>query len=250
MHHLQELARERLPMLYNLMPERVGEKYAGSYILKIDSNKTVNPTKLASPKSPNAKALRKVMTTIKAVKKPENLPTSKSQVVGKKFGAVDDDDRAALLLATGRIGRPIPFNVADYPTIALYDKGCITCGKENIETKYHGMRHICPNCRNYIKTYDNDKAYIYLSEDGEIVCKGTKISKKSDGTILSKKVYDVPQNELKIFEYRCFATLSGPTELVILLHDKQNIPPSSIPSFHSTRRSLLPPHLKENQDGN
>jgi len=245
MHHLQELARERLPMLYNLMPEGVGEKYAGSYILRIDNSKTITPSrynsKLPSPRSPTAKTLRKVMTTIKFTKKPEKLNTSKTQVVAsKRFGASDEDDRAALLLATGRIGKPITFNVADYPTIALYDKGCITCGKENIETKYHGMRHICPNCRNYIKTYDNDKAYIYLSEDGEIVCKGTKISKKSDGTIISKKVYDVPQNELKIFEYRCFATLSGPAELVILLHDKQNIPPSSIPSFHSTRRSFLP----------
>ena len=116
----------------------------------------------------------------------------------------------------------INFSVNSFPTIALFDRGCITCGKENIETKYHGMRHVCTICRNYLKTYDNDKAYVYLSEDEQIVCKGMKINKLPDGTI-QKDVYDVLRDELKIFEYRCYATLSGPDELVILLHDRQNL---------------------------
>ena len=150
----------------------------------------------------------------------------------------DENERAAYLLATGRIGKPIPFNANDHPTIALYDAGCVTCGKENIETKYHGMRHICPNCRNYIKTYENDKAYIYLSETGEIVCKGVKVDRNTEGTV-RKEFYDNPSDELKIFEYRCFVTLSGPSELVILLHGKQNIPKGrigTISSFKDTQR--------------
>jgi len=246
MHHLEALKRERLPILYNLMPEGLGEKYAGSYILRLETTKGLDKNMSPGKNSPfrgsfrNSKTLRRVMTTVKLKTQGQKISSSRTRLL--EDAKEDDNDRAALLLATGRIGKPIPFNVNDYPTIALYDQGCVTCGKENIETKYHGMRHICPNCRNYLRTYENDKAYVYLSEDGNIVCKGVKMSKEDDGSF-RKVIYDVLENELKIFEYRCYVTLSGPDELVVLLHDKQIIPRGDPNSLNSTKRSLQ--ELKE-----
>jgi hypothetical protein len=74
-----------------------------------------------------------------------------------------------------KIGDQIDFNAKDKHGPALFDKGCITCGRENLKTKFHGDRHVCTNCRRMIKSYDNDQIYLYLDEYGDIVCKGMKI---------------------------------------------------------------------------
>ena len=100
----------------------------------------------------------------------------------------------------------------------MYDKGCLTCGKDNIEVRYYKERHICLRCRNYLKTYYNDKAVIFLNDKEEIEILGEKIGE--NGTI---NYYPVEFDQIWFNEYRCYATLADVDELIILLHDDQSV---------------------------
>mmetsp|Transcript_46344 Transcript_46344/g.53406 ORF Transcript_46344/g.53406 Transcript_46344/m.53406 type:complete len:255 (+) Transcript_46344:16-780(+) len=94
-----------------------------------------------------------------------------------------------------------------------YQKGCLTCGGANIKVKYFGERHICLKCRNYIRTTDNKPVRLYLDEDNEIVA----IAKRFIGSQMIE--YQVPFDNLRLYEKKCYATFAGENELIVLLQD-------------------------------
>lgn len=112
--------------------------------------------------------------------------------------------------------QPMEFRAFEINGNALYDKGCVTCGNENYKVKYHGERHVCYICRKHIKTQDDEPVLLY--QDGKADIKAYVETK--DGTA-GKKYEAIDHQKLKIFEYRCYATYSGPDELIVQLHDEQ-----------------------------
>ena len=117
------------------------------------------------------------------------------------------------------LANPIKFIPYSIKQSALFDKGCITCGKDNIEVIYFGERHICLRCRNFLKTKNNDRAYVYLNDDGDVEVVG-KVRKEISG---ENPYYSVEPDQLWFKEYRCYATLAQEKELIVLLHDDQSI---------------------------
>ena len=136
-------------------------------------------------------------------------------------------------------GKRIEFEPYSLKKNALFDKGCITCGQMNLEVEYHGDRHVCLTCRTLLKTYDGDSAGVFLNEYGEIEAWAHKAKSLYDKVPKSKfnlsigisgtTLMDLPQDasigdveerdlvyfqcdhtRLKIYEFRCYATFSGP----------------------------------------
>ena len=126
-------------------------------------------------------------------------------------------------LETGRksrdfsISEPIKFIPYSINKSALFDKGCVTCGKDNIEVKYYGERHICLRCRNFLKTMNNDKAFVYINENGDIEAVGQKTAEPG----AKPAYYSIETDKLWFKDYRCYASLAGNDELIVLLHDNQ-----------------------------
>lgn len=114
---------------------------------------------------------------------------------------------------------PIKFVPYSIKQSALFDKGCITCGKDNIEVKYFGERHICLRCRNFLKTQNDDRAFVYLNDNGDVEVVG-KSRKEASGQLV---YYHVEPDQIYFKEYRCYATLAQEDELIVLLHDDQSI---------------------------
>lgn len=113
---------------------------------------------------------------------------------------------------------PIKFIPHSINRSALYDKGCVTCGKDNILVKYYGERHICLRCREFLRTQNNEKAHVFLNDDGEIQAVGEKKNENGE-----KEFFYFETDLLWFKEYRCYATLAGEDELIILLHDNQTV---------------------------
>jgi hypothetical protein len=89
----------------------------------------------------------------------------------------------------------------------------VTCGKDNIQVKYFGERHVCLRCRCFLKTINNDKAFVFLDEDGNIKAFGEK----------EGRYYEINSDKIWFNDHRCYATLAGEDELIILLHDDQSL---------------------------
>ena len=121
------------------------------------------------------------------------------------------------------LANPIKFVPYSIKQSALFDKGCVTCGKDNIEVKYYGERHICLRCRNFLKTKNNDRAHVYLTDEGDVAVVG-KYKKEMPG---KSNFYFVEPDQLWFKEYRCYATLAKEDELIVLLHDEQLVKKNS-----------------------
>ena len=70
---------------------------------------------------------------------------------------------------------------------ALYDKGCITCGRTNIFVTHYQDRHICLECRKSIISYERDPMKIFLDDEKEHRIP----SSVSQGWILHQIAYDL-----------------------------------------------------------
>jgi len=116
------------------------------------------------------------------------------------------------------LSNPIKFVPYSINRSALFDKGCVTCGKDNIDVKYYGERHICLRCRNFLKTANNDTVHVYLNENGDAEAVGERIIENG-----AKSYYCVETNKLWFKDYRCYATLAQENELIVLLHDDQSL---------------------------
>lgn len=113
---------------------------------------------------------------------------------------------------------PIKFVPFSINHSALFDKGCVTCGKDNICVKYYGERHMCLRCREFLRTQNNEKAYVFLNDEGEICAVGEKKNEKGE-----KLFYNIEPDLLWFKDFRCYATLAQEDELIILIHDNQSI---------------------------
>lgn len=50
---------------------------------------------------------------------------------------------------------------------------CPLCGETHILVAYHGYKHICVKCRNFVRDQHGNQINIFISEkDGGIVCLG------------------------------------------------------------------------------
>jgi hypothetical protein len=241
MHHLRELERSRVKILYNLGPEEIAKKEAQPFIMKIpvsvnfadsieeleEQKKKKKPKSLSksryptlnsttSRKSPNLDKKSTLLTSLSTslVKGLKKLPHQNTQ--DSKLTSADLS--ISFLNRTGK-ARPMQFQSYSLTNTGLWDQGCITCGKDNFAVKFHGQRHVCVNCRKYIKTINNDRALIYLDNDNQVQCKGLKTVRENGKE--KKVMYDVPLDQLKIFEYRCYVSFSAKDELIVLLHDEQ-----------------------------
>lgn len=222
-NYLQDLKRERILMLPNMAPETFRLKYDPPFKHKMEfftlkHKETVRQhQKIAE--------LKGVKVMKKMVNSTFGLSKQGKKVAIRRAEAVTQaklERPSSSYYFRESVGQPIPFNPKDKFGPALFDKGCLTCGKDNIVTKYHGERHVCINCRQQIKSYDGDEVKIYLDQHGDIVCKAIKILQGEDEKV-KKVFYDVQPDQLKVFEYRCFATYSGRDELIVLLHHDQTM---------------------------
>ena len=117
------------------------------------------------------------------------------------------------------VAKPMEFKAFQINGNALYDRNCVTCGNENYEVTYHKQRHICDSCRKHLTTLEGEPAFVYMDNDGSIKCYIDKDKSKTE--YLGKGYVRANHNELKIFGLRCYATFSGPDELILLLDDVQ-----------------------------
>lgn len=77
---------------------------------------------------------------------------------------------------------------------------------------------MCLKCREFLRTQNNEKAYVFLSDDGEICAVGEKKPEKGD------RIYYYIEADLLWFkDFRCYATLAQEDELIVLIHDNQTI---------------------------
>lgn len=113
---------------------------------------------------------------------------------------------------------PIKFEPYSITKTALFDKGCLTCGKNNIVVEYYGERHVCLRCRNFLKTINDDKASVYLNDNGDVEVVGEKNEAGGKSTF-----YFIDIDKLWFKDYRCYATLAQENELIVLLHDDQSL---------------------------
>lgn len=118
-----------------------------------------------------------------------------------------------------KFARPSTFVPGSLVQTGLFEKGCLTCGRENIIVKYHGERHICIPCRRFIKDENNRPVTLFVAENGSIRAIAWKPGPPGGP---DKIYYDVPSDRIKVFEYRCYSTFSGPNEMIVLLHDIQS----------------------------
>lgn len=132
------------------------------------------------------------------------------------FGSMDNPNCISNFIDDNQFSREAEFKPYKINGNALYDKNCVTCGNENYEVTFHKQRHICYQCRNHLKTPNNDIAIVYTSKEGNIMCYGVKIDHLG-----AKTHYKTSYNDQKIFGYKCYATFSGPDELIQLLDDEQ-----------------------------
>jgi hypothetical protein len=221
---LDDLKRQRCLMLPNLAPETFRKKYDPSFKIRVEiftlkHKETVRQHQKISELK-GVKAMKKMVnSTFGLSKGGKKIQARRTEALAN---AKLDRPSSTTFLLRESVGKPIPFNPKDKFGPALFDRGCLTCGKDNLFTKYHGDRHVCINCRNQIKTYDGDEVKIYLDQYGDIICKGVKFV-EDDNAMKVKHFFDVPLDQIKVFEYRCFATYSGRDELIVLLHHDQTM---------------------------
>lgn len=113
---------------------------------------------------------------------------------------------------------PIKFVPYSINRSALFDKGCVTCGKDNICVKYYGERHMCLRCREFLRTQNNEKACVFLNDAGEISAVAERKTEKGD-----KTYYYIEPDLIWFKDFRCYATLAQEDELIVLIHDNQTI---------------------------
>ena len=260
MQHLAQLEKSRLKKLYNLAPIEISEKEAQPFIMKVPivlrdfhSPKNINALpghqiKLranSSMPAKNEKINQNAKTFIgESIKSPVSLlsrfnskiPYSRmgSTVFGRSYNdsvgpkTLDQfyskKEKTALASLTQQLAaikkpQPIDFEPNSLKNIGFYDMGCLTCGKENIHVTFHGDRHICINCRRSIKTNRNDRALIYLDREGNVKCQGLRVIKQNGKD--KKIIYDISNDDLILYNIKCYATLSGKDELIVLLQDDQ-----------------------------
>jgi len=93
----------------------------------------------------------------------------------------------------------------------LHSRGCPFCGKQHISVQYFGHNHACLNCRKYLKTADGLKVRIVLGKDDEV-----RAYARAEGEALET---EVDNQDLYIFDARCYASFGDETELIVLPYD-------------------------------
>ena len=82
-------------------------------------------------------------------------------------------DLKAIVLLTNRTvdkhPQKITFQNSSTTRQALFNTGCLTCGGENIEVKYYGQRHLCLQCREKLKTFNEDSVFVMLDDNGDVL---------------------------------------------------------------------------------
>jgi hypothetical protein len=93
----------------------------------------------------------------------------------------------------------------------LHSRGCPFCGKQHISVQYFGHNHTCLNCRKYLKTEDGRKVRIVLGKDDEV-----HAYSRAEGEAMET---EVDNQDLYIFDVRCYASFGDETELIVLPYD-------------------------------
>ena len=111
--------------------------------------------------------------------------------------------------------RPRRYKI-EFARPAIFDKGCLTCGHENVKVENYGERHCCNTCLNSLKTPAGDLVTLKATENGRFII-GTawQWSKPT-----SQKVNI---DDLRIRGgHKCHATFAGEKGDVIVLLDEIN----------------------------
>ena len=93
----------------------------------------------------------------------------------------------------------------------LHSRGCPFCGKQHIPVQYFGHNHACLNCRKYLKTGDGRKVRIVLNKEGEV-----RAYARAEGESAEN---EVDNQDLFIFDTRCYTSFGDETELIVLPYD-------------------------------
>eukprot|EP01017_Pseudomicrothorax_dubius_P048443 TRINITY_DN8815_c0_g1_i1.p1 TRINITY_DN8815_c0_g1~~TRINITY_DN8815_c0_g1_i1.p1 ORF type:complete len:233 (+),score=40.76 TRINITY_DN8815_c0_g1_i1:30-728(+) len=210
MEHLDQLSRHRMRIMYNLLPAEIGSKSAPSFLVRVPYY-TYDKEKYSITALPEVNLEELHLNMKKQALRRTSVAVS---MLGKGAHKKQLEETVPMMAQT-RKGNPIKFVPFSVTKSGLYDAGCLTCGKENIVVKFHGERHVCVKCRQYLRNDKNDPVAVFLNEQGEIEAWAHK---NIDGV---NKYYKANPEKMKIFEWQCYATFSGENELVVLLQDEQ-----------------------------
>lgn len=83
---------------------------------------------------------------------------------------------------------------------------CPLCYQTHILVQYHGYKHICVKCRNFVRDEFGNQIKIYLDERGDIVCLGI-LPKSFDRDKVGYYVTD--HTKLEVDNLGVYATYAG-----------------------------------------
>ena len=96
---------------------------------------------------------------------------------------------------------------------ALFPKGCLTCGRDNVTVQYYLDRYVCNLCLKYLQIPTGELVQLRPSKDNRRIIAEVR----RDGMVMKNIKVDI--DELIIFGYKCYATFAGEKgEIIVLLY--------------------------------